>query len=147
MPGVFGLFRSHVIDRADRRPRRGEFRRPVRDRHPRQSEVQNLDRPRFVAQQIRRLDVAMHDPLMMRVIQPQRGLPSKLDRPANRQLAAASNQRQQVGSIDVLHHQESPRAVEFRVQCFDDVRMRQLRRRLHLAIKSLSQFRTPRDSR
>ena len=73
---------------------------------PRQSEVQQLDRPGRVHQQVARLHVAMHEPRSMRMLKPQRRLPHVLGSDFDRQRAVLFDDFLQAATVDVFHHEK-----------------------------------------
>ena len=70
-----------------------------------QAEVEHLDQPALGAHQVRALDVAMHDPARVRLVERVGDLQSDLDDLADRQRPLLHPRRQQL-ALDVLHHDE-----------------------------------------
>lgn len=104
---------------------------------PSQPHVENLDRPLGVDQQVRRLDVAMNDTLLVSELQPARRLNDAPDSMFGRQGPVLLDELRQVVPLNELHDQEV-RAVGFvGIVGGDDIGMFELRRRLHLALKPL----------
>ena len=82
----------------------------------------------------------LHDALSMRVIESPRGLQHAIEGQCDRHSPPLFDQLRQIGTRDVLHHEESPRPGDLGIQGAHDVRMQQLRRRLDLALKPLHQI-------
>ena len=77
----------------------------------------------------------MHDPLLMRVFQPERRLPRDLASIRDRQRTARFRDAVQIESLDIFHHQEV-RPIHFaRIGRLHDCRMTELPDDAHLALK------------
>ena len=146
MLGVHRLFGGHVIDRPHDRPGRSQpcsfGRASDRVLDPRQTHIENLHRPLRVDQQIRRLDVAMNDSLLVSELQSPRRLNDAANGLLNRQRPVLLHEHRQVAPIDVLHHEEVRSLGFVCIVGRDNVRMPQLRRRLDLAMKPLQRVRS-----
>ena len=93
--------------------------------------------PFLVQQQIARLDVAVDDALLVGVLEPASRLQDAIDRLPNLQRPMILDDAGQVMALDVFHHQVVHALVLVGVVGRDDVGMRELGRRFHLAVESL----------
>ena len=139
---IEGLLRRHEIDRPQDAPRLGQRRfltvgvaEEVRAAN--QSQVGDLERPVGIQQQVRRFDIAMNDPLLVRVLQAASRLQDQRRRQLRRQRTAQPHQPVEVGSLDKLHHEVVPRLTDVGIVSGHDVGMRQPRCRLDFALETL----------
>ena len=108
--------------------------------HTSQSHVQHLDHALRIHQDVRRLDVAVDDTMLVRVLQPLRRLCDVVHGRGDGQWALLLDQRCQVLAFDTFHHQEMDAPRIIRIIRPDDVRVREFGRRLRLAVKSFHRF-------
>ena len=121
---VAGLLGREVVGRAEHLLVVGlRERRVVLFLGERETEVEDLDRAAGVEDQVRGLDVAMHEPLLVRMLEPERRLPHVVECVAERERAGLLDLRMEVGSGDVLHRDEMDLAGGVEVERPDDVRM------------------------
>ncbi len=144
------LLRRHVERRAEHAPRAREPRR-LGGVHRRigfdlgDAEVEQLDDALAVAglreEEVRRLDVAVDDALVVRALQADAGLRRDAEREVGRERAEALDQLMEILALEVLHHQEgqAPLLVAPRAVDADDVRRVDRRRRLGLAREAAHQ--------
>ena len=129
-----GLLRGHIIGRADHlTPTRQPPARRQRILEAGQAHVQDLDRAVVRKHHIGGLDVAMHEPLPVRVLQSQGRLPGDLAGIGRRQPSATPNQGRQVPAFHIFHHQEAEAGILPRVGGVDQVGMVQSAQGLDLA--------------
>ena len=101
-----------------------------------QAQVEDLHLPGGRDHQVRRLDVAVDQPVLVGVLQPEGRLPDQLAGVGDRQRPAVLHQLIEVQAVDEFHHQEL-RAVDLAgVECADDVRMVNRADDLHLALEA-----------
>ncbi len=141
--GVHGLLRSHVVHRAHHAARVGQslIVVPGRRTHPRETHVEDPHDSLLIQQQVARLDVPMHDPLLVGASQSAGRLADDIDRIRNRQRSLLPDARGKVFAVHVPHHQIEAAVVECpRVVGRDDVLVFEQRRRLNLAFEPLPDF-------
>src|SRR4029077_12470044 len=102
-----------------------------------QAQVQDLDRSRSIEKHVRRLDVAVDQPGLVRVLQTQGGLADVMSCPEGSQRSAFLDDRLEGAAVDVFHDQEVPLAVLVDIVAADDVGVLQLRDGAGLAVKAL----------
>ena len=100
-------------------------------------QVQDLDDPRAVDQQVRRLDVPVDQAGLVGVPEPPRRLLDVMGRPERVHRPVDGDVILQVDPVDVRHHEEMQRAVLVDVVRRDDVRVVQLGDGPRLAAESL----------
>ena len=121
---VAGLLGRQVVGRAQHLLVMSPGERGVVLRHgERQPEVEDLDVPSLVDDQIGRFDVAVDEPLVVRVLQAERRLADEIGRLPHRQRAVLLDPGVQILPLDVLHHDEVDGAGRVEVEGAGDVRM------------------------
>ena len=104
------LLGRRVVERADELPRPGDAR--VARRALREPEVREVDvlpglrAPLPREQHVARLDVAVHEPLLVRGVEGRRDLPHDGDGPRGLERSALVQQRAQIGPLHVAHRDE-----------------------------------------
>ena len=88
-----------------------------------QTKVEDLHVASLVNHQVSRLDVAVHEPLFVGVVEAERRLPDEIGGIANRERALLLHPRVQVGAIDVFHHDEVDRSRRVEIEGPGDVGM------------------------
>ena len=136
---IQGLFGRHVVGGAENTA--GLRQRSVQAAYlggeARQPEVGHLDQASRITQQVRGLDVAVHDAVVVGIREPAGGLEDRLhgvrrgERPSVRDLTA------EVPSVDEFHHEEQAGFGLAGVEGHDDVRVSELGDRLDLALETL----------
>ena len=96
-----GLLRCQVAGGADHGAHLGEG---AEVGGARDAEVGDLDALVVVEQEVRRLDVAMHDPVRVRSVERRRGLPEPVERAADRLGAVALEAVGERSAREILHH-------------------------------------------
>jgi hypothetical protein len=119
-----------------RGPRGGEP--PLAGAVPRQAEVEDLDLPRPGHEEVRRLEVAVDDAVVVRVRHPQRGLE---DDPAGRLHAQRAHPLRGALSAEQLHHHEEQAAFFPDVLHPEDVGVLQRLQELRLAQEAGAELR------
>ena len=109
----------------------------VAARRPGQPHVEDLDRAALVAHQVAGLDVAVDEPLLVRVLQSGRGLRDVLGRGRVRDRAVAIEDLLERLAVDVLHDEVGHVVVPRDVEDADDVRVVERRGRAGLAEEPL----------
>lgn len=99
-------------------------------------EIGNLDPPLAIEQQVFGLDVAMHDSVLVRVLQRLTDSRQNRQRFLGRQLLRAE-QLAKVHAVDEFHQQEEIGSGASEIVNRDDVRMVQASQRLRLALEAL----------
>ena len=127
------LFGRHVGDGPHHHPR---LRQPASPLTARQPEVHQLRGTVLGDDDVLRLDVPVHDPLTMGVLQSLQHLEGDLHQPRHRH----GQQFPQRLSLHQLHHDRKLPAFFHRIKDGHDVRVVQLRRRLRLAEKPACPF-------
>jgi hypothetical protein len=130
------LLRRDEVGRADHRAVVELLRQPVLGLGGTgQAHVENLDRPAPVADEVAGLDVAVDEPLLVRVLQAGRGLRDVLRRRGVRDGPVAVENLLERLALDVLHHEVRRVVVPGDVEDADDVRVVQRRRGAGLALE------------
>jgi len=134
--GVGGLLRGHVLDRAHGLAgTRHLFAGRLGGPEPGEPQVENLQLPLLIHDQVRRLDVPVNQLVLMGVLKPHGRLVHQLAGLDNRQRALAAYKPRQVFPLDVFQHQEAS-ALDFpSVQGADDVGMVEPADGLHLPLE------------
>src|SRR5205085_8591938 len=99
----------------------------------RDAEVGHLRPPVAVQDHVLRLDVAMHETLLVREAEPARDLDRDLERMLHRQPALLVEDLRERATLDELEDDELPALVLAAVEDRDDVRVRERRDRARLA--------------
>ena len=100
---VPGLLGRDVVERADRGPVAGDL--VLLGQVDRQAQVGQLGGPVVGDQDVVGVDVAVDQPLLLGVLQPQRDLPGQPRRGGRRDRAVLGDQRADRLALDVLHHE------------------------------------------
>ncbi len=132
------LLRRDVGDAAHHHPRLRHAERVLGDR-ARDPEVAELDDVVFGDQDVRRLDVAVHQPLAMRVGEAAGDLDRVVDGGQLRQHVLVAHQLAERRAVDELHHDVVRVVLAPEVVDVDDVRMGELRRRLRFVREALDE--------
>ena len=103
---------------------------------PGQPHVENSQHAVGAQQQITRLDVAMDHSLPVSVSQGAGGLQNQIARRAEPKRAVPANDCRQVASFDEFHRQVPNAVLDAGIEGAHDVRMIELGRRLHFALKA-----------
>ncbi len=139
---VAGLFGGHVPDRAEHDAGFGHLLR----REPREAEVEHLRLPVRGHQHVARLDVAVHQPVAVRLAERVGHLAEQFAGPQRGERPAVPDQREQVLAGDQLHHEVLARlapgpGVPARVETGHDVRVLEPGDGPGLAIEPVNQAR------
>ena len=146
------LLRRDVVQRPHQLPRARQFAARNRRRNPghgraatvlqqRESKIEHAHDGRLNAvvaerdHQVRRLDIAMHQPASKRILQTKRHLPSNLARLGDRQRAEPIHDRRQVRPVNVFHHQITDVVMLARIHRPHDVGMFEPSDRPHLSLE------------
>jgi hypothetical protein len=81
-------------------------------RHAREPEVGDPDAPAPVDHDVRRLEIAVDDPALVRGREPEADLPRDLDRLVARRTAQTAEHRGEILAVDVLHDDEDLSVLE-----------------------------------
>jgi len=131
-----GLLGGHVVGRAHDVARLRALAFLARGVEGGQSQVENLQLPVGVEDQVRGLDVAMHQAVLVGRTQSEGGLAHQLTGIGDSERAAAAHECREVKPLDILHDQEMPVAHLARVHGPHDVRVFQLADGLHLLLEA-----------
>ena len=142
--GAVALLRAHVRRRADRRAR---LREVLRVDHARDAEVHHDRTPLAVHHDVRRLDVAMHHALAVRVVERAGNLRENRLRHRNRKRLVLREQVIERAAVDVLHHEVQEAVLLLHRMDVDDVRMVELRRGARLGEEPVPHALTVREPR
>lgn len=130
------LLGGHVVGCAHRLPLAGEFLAAVLRRAEQgEAQVEDFHPPLGREHQVRRLDVAMHQSVLVRVLQSHGGLPDHLAGVGNRQGPALDHGRK-VLAFHVFHDEEVHAVDLTGVVGADDIRVVELPNRLHLSLEA-----------
>ena len=138
------LLRREIGGRADGGPR--PLRRSVVE-PPRQPEVGEIDVLRAVEQDVRRLDVAVHETARVRGVERCGDLRADGDRPGRLERALRSEQRAKVGAVHEPHREIDTAVDVAGVVDRDDVRVLERHHELRLARESLAEAIVARQGR
>ena len=131
---ALNLLRRHVLERSDHRPLRARGVTGVLDAG--HTEICELDATTGFNQQVGRFDVAVHDALLVRVLQRRQQVGHDGQRlPQCVQLALVKVVLQVV-ALDELHHQKGDVTVSIRVVHADDIGVLQAGRRTRFCAKA-----------
>ena len=133
----FDLLGSRVIDRADEEP---GLREPLRSGVFHDAEVGQEDTVRRrLDQDVRRLDVAVHEIALVCRVERACGLLEDVERSTDVERAFTLDQRLQVSALDIAHRDEELTVRVARVVDRDDVRVVDLRCAPRLALETLAE--------
>jgi hypothetical protein len=102
------LFGREVVDRSQEHPAVVELGHPVAlvEKEPGQAQVEELDRPRTVEEQVARLDIAVDHPHLEGVLEPVGRLANAVGGSGDRHRPGGSDHAVQVVAVDVFGDQE-----------------------------------------
>ena len=102
----------------------------------REPKIKDLDLPLPAEHQVRRLDVAVDQAVLMDVLEPYSRLPHQFAGVGDLERPNAANQLPQVESVDVFHHQHGGAVDAAGVVRLDDVGVREAADGLHFALEA-----------
>jgi len=133
---VLGLFRGHVVQRAQGVARAGHLAAGLFGFEAGQPQVEQLHVAFGRKHQVRGLHIAVDQTRLVRTLQPQRGLAHHFAGIGHRQRPGTTQDLFEVHPLEQLHDQEA-RALDLaRVERLHDVRMVHAPDSLHLAFES-----------
>ena len=133
------LLGRNVVDAAHHETRLGQRHRLLRD-GARDAEIGELHDVVFGDQDVGRLDVAMKQPLAVRVGEAAGDLRRIIDRDRLGQTSVGGNDLGQRRAVDQLHDDEIRIVLPSDVERVDDVRMRKLRGRFGLLVEAANEL-------
>ncbi len=134
--GAPHLLGGHVVRRAHHHPGAGH----LRGADAGQAEVHDLDAPVGQDADVGGLEVAVHDPLLVRVGQPFRDLLHHVELVPQVVEAPGGDQLLEVGPVEQLHGQVELALLAAEIEDGDDVRMVEARGGLRLAVEPLDEL-------
>ena len=114
---------------------------------PREPEVGEIDMLRAVEQDVRRLDVAVHEAACVRSVQRGRDLRADRDRPAGSSAPFGSEQRAEIAAVHEPHREIDAPVDVARVVDRDDIRVLERHHELRLAREALAEALVPGQGR